>query len=180
MFIKSIGQRHGSMNQRRDPIGHLIEHAAHGDVHVGRGDQQDVFVSTTFLVLNGNQSRGLQIPQPQLIEDCQVAILHGAEEFPAMGFSKTGHGLATCGDLSEVQGVGRQFAMLSLQQGAELHPVGIVVVAGELRNEGATRIRANVLERLHPGQSLDQVGGKRAFGFVEQFGQLPDGTQMGW
>ena len=85
VLIKPIGQRRGSMNQRRDPIGHLIEHAAHGNVHVGRGDQQDVFVSTTFLVLNRDQSRGLQVPQTQLVEDCQVAILHGAEEFPARG-----------------------------------------------------------------------------------------------
>ncbi len=61
--------------------------------------------------------------------------------------------------------------MLTLKQTAQLHPAGVVGCQRKSGNEGLAGMGSHVTNRLDPGQLLNQIAGKRTFGFVQQLGQ---------
>jgi len=102
-------------HQRRDLIGHLIQHLPLRPIQVGGSDQHDRPIGAAFTMFDRKESRGLAIPEAQTVKRSQVAALDFGQRLPAIGFSKTCQRTPAFQDIRKTQSVACQLSMQGLQ-----------------------------------------------------------------
>ena len=88
-FVKPISQFLWGMDECRYPIGNLREHFPLCLVHIGHANLKDIAPAATLAILDGNLTGGLHVPDLQVIEHREVALLNFRQCVPACLFSKT-------------------------------------------------------------------------------------------
>ncbi len=91
VFVKSLGQANVGMNQGRHVVRDLVQHSAHGDVHVAGADQHDLLIRATQAMFDRVQASRLEVPQAQPVKDREIPHLHLTEQQPAFRFLEAGH-----------------------------------------------------------------------------------------
>ncbi len=133
-----------------------------------------------FAELDGFEPGGLFVPQSELFEVAEIAILDFVKDLPASSFTGNRVEHVAVGDVVEVETVAGQFAVLPSEQVGQFDPSSGIVVIGSLAADLVQVFGGKLRECFDPGTALDEVFGEGLFRDIELFGERSDGECFGW
>ena len=152
MFIKGIGFRFGSVNQRGDAIRNLIQHFSNDAIHVDRADQHNVTVGAALVHIHSHQPGRLSIPKFQFIHLHKVFRLNPTQRFPAIRFFSVARLHQLFIHLIKLQSLARQLVVLLTKRFTQGHPCGNRIFRRTIRQRLLDLPRRDRIQRLPPDQ----------------------------